>query len=234
MWAVVQGAASPTADDATVNAPNHHPCVSLTVSVFLRSTTLSWGDLRPASTGPAPAPIGLQGSSSELCRTASAAPTAVFNMLIPVSEKKFHCVNRGWRTNSWIHVPAPFIFSWSRATPLIGTVKIGCNSDGPLTTSAVNWKPWRRHTKKSWEDQVISKHHDTNFVENPPKAEARLVAKRKDAADSHTKFAATHRHLSLFADEWVELSLYRLNFWTLTQPSSSKPSSSCPKRWKVD
>ena len=99
MRKVVQGDASPTADNATVSAPNHRSRVSLTV--FLRSTTFSRYDIRSAITGPTSIPIALQGSNSELCRTASAAATAVFNMLILVSEKKFLCVNRGWRTKSW-------------------------------------------------------------------------------------------------------------------------------------
>ena len=54
--------------------------------------------------------IARQGSNSELCQTTSAAATAVFNMLIPVSEKKFLCVNRGWRKKSCTDATAPFTF----------------------------------------------------------------------------------------------------------------------------
>ena len=94
MRTVVRAAASTTADDATVfSAPNHRSRVSLTA--LLRSKTFSQQDLRSAITGPASSPIALQGLNSALCRTASAAAAAVFNMLFPVSEKKFLCVNRG-------------------------------------------------------------------------------------------------------------------------------------------
>ena len=93
MRTVVRGTASPTADGSTVSAPNHCSRVSLTA--FHHDIKFSRHDLRLASMGPASTPIALQGSISELCRTASAAGTAVFNMLIPVSVKKFLCVNRG-------------------------------------------------------------------------------------------------------------------------------------------
>ena len=92
MRTVMRGAASATADDATVCAPNNHSCVILTA--ILRDTFFSRYDLRSAITGPASTLIAPQWSNSELCRTALAAATAVFSMLIPVSEKKFIGLNR--------------------------------------------------------------------------------------------------------------------------------------------
>ena len=108
MRTVVQGAALPTAEDATVSEPNQRSCVSLTA--FLRNIIFSRHDFRSAITGPASTLIAPQGSNLELCRTGSAAVTVVFIMLIPVSEKKFLCVNRGWRTKSCTHATAPSFF----------------------------------------------------------------------------------------------------------------------------
>ena len=87
MRIVVQGAASPTADDSTVSAPNHRYRVSLTG--FLCHKTFFRHDVRSAITGPASTLITPQGPNSELCRTASAATTAVFNMLIPFNMNSF-------------------------------------------------------------------------------------------------------------------------------------------------
>ena len=86
MWAVVRCAASPTADDATVSVSNQRSRLSLTA--FLRDTIFSRHDFKSAIMGPVSTPIAPQGSNLELCRTASAAVTAVFSILIPVSEKK--------------------------------------------------------------------------------------------------------------------------------------------------
>ena len=58
---------------------------------------------------------------------------------------------------------------------------------------------------------MILKHHATNVVQTPLKTEARLVTERKNAVDWHTRSLAAHFHLSLVADEQVELSLCRLN-----------------------
>ena len=138
MRTVVPGAVSPTADEATVSALNQRSRVSLTA--FHRGTIFSRHDFKSAITGPASTPIAPHWSNFELFRTASAAVTAVFNMLIPVSEKKFLCANMGWRTKACTHATAPFTFSWSIATPFRETVKTLCNSEGPFTTNAVNWK----------------------------------------------------------------------------------------------
>ena len=135
---VVRGAASPTADDATVSALNQRSRVSFTA--FLRDTIFSRHDFKSAITGPASTSIAPQGSNFELFLTESAAVTAVFSMLIPVSEKKFLCVNRVRRTKSCTHATAPLTCSWSIATPSSNTVNTGCNSEGPFTTNAVNWK----------------------------------------------------------------------------------------------
>ena len=89
---VVWGAVSPTADDAMVSALNQRSRVSLTA--FRRDTIFSQHDFNSAITGTASTPIAPQGSNFELFRIASAAVTAVFNMLTPVSKKKFLCVNR--------------------------------------------------------------------------------------------------------------------------------------------
>ena len=59
---------------------------------------------------------------------------------------------------------------------------------------------------------MTSKHRDTNLMQFPPRMEASLALKRKDAVDWHTRSAATHLHLPLFADECVEISFCRLNF----------------------
>ena len=50
MRTVVRGAASPTADDATVSRSNQRSHVSLTA--FVRDTTFSGHDFRSAITGP--------------------------------------------------------------------------------------------------------------------------------------------------------------------------------------
>ena len=138
MRTVVRGALSPTADEATVSALNQRSRVSFTAflcdMIFLRQ------DFKSAITGPASTSIAPQGSNLARFRTASATVTAVFSMLIPVSEKKLLCVCKGWRTKSCTHATAPFTFSWSIATPFSDTVKTGCTSEGPLTTNAVNWK----------------------------------------------------------------------------------------------
>ena len=144
MRTVVRGAVSPTADEATVSAPNQRSRVSFTA--LLLDTFFSRHDFRSAITGLASKPSAPQGSNFELFRTASAAVTAVFSMLIPVSEKKLACVNRGWRTKSCTHATAHFTFSWSIATPFGDTVEMGCNSEGPFTTNAVNRKIWKQHT----------------------------------------------------------------------------------------
>ena len=81
------GAASPTAGDAKVSAPNQRSRVTLTA--FLRRTTFSRHDLGLAITEPASTPIGLQGSNLELCQIESTPATAVFKIPIPVSEKKY-------------------------------------------------------------------------------------------------------------------------------------------------
>ena len=97
-------------------------------------------ELKSATTGPASTSKAPQGSNLALFRTASAAVTAVFSMLIPVSEKELLCVNKGWRIKSCTHATAPFTFSWSMAIPFSDTVKRGSSSEKPRTTNAVNWK----------------------------------------------------------------------------------------------
>ena len=138
MWTVVRGAVSPTDDNATVSALNQRSRVSFIA--FLRDNIFSRHEFKSAITELASTPITSQGSNLAVFWTASAAVTALFNMLIPVSEKKLLCVNRGWRTKSCTHTTAPFTCSCSTATPSSDTVKTGCNSEGPLTTNAVNWK----------------------------------------------------------------------------------------------
>ena len=93
MQTVVRGAVSPTADDTTVPALNQRSRVSLTA--FLRDTTFSWHDYRSAITGTASRRIAPQGANLALFRTTSAAVTAVFSMVIPVSKKKLLGMNRG-------------------------------------------------------------------------------------------------------------------------------------------
>ena len=83
---VARCAASPNVDGATLSAPKLRSCLSLTV--FLRSKNFSQQDFRSSITGSASNPVVIQGSKSEMCRTAAPAATAVFSMLIPVSEKK--------------------------------------------------------------------------------------------------------------------------------------------------
>ena len=90
---VVRGAASPTADEATVSELSQRSFVSL--NAFRRDSIFSQHNFKSAITGPASTPIVPLGSNLALFRTASATVTAVFSMLIPVSEKKFLCVNRG-------------------------------------------------------------------------------------------------------------------------------------------
>ena len=59
---------------------------------------------------------------------------------------------------------------------------------------------------------MISKDHNTNFVQIPPKTETRLAAECKNAVDWHTRSITTWLHLSLLADKRVEFSLCRFNF----------------------
>ena len=95
---------------------------------------------------PIPFKLGDHGSSFHTISFTTDKFGAV--LLIPVSEEKFLRVNRGWRTKTWTHAIAPFIFSWSIATLSRDTVKMKCDSDGPLTTSAVNWNTWTQHMWK--------------------------------------------------------------------------------------
>ena len=92
MRTAMRGAASPTADDSTVSSPNQRSQVSFTL--FLCGTTFSRHDSWSATTGSASTLIAPLESNSELCRTTTAAVTAVFDMLIPVSEEKFLCKQR--------------------------------------------------------------------------------------------------------------------------------------------
>ena len=80
---------------------------------------------------------------------------------------------------------------------------------------------------------MILKQHNNNFVQIPPRKETRLVAERKDAIDWLRRPIVTRFHLSLFAGDRVEFSFCNLPS-PLTQPSSSSPSSSCPKRWEAE
>ena len=89
----MRGAVPPKADEATVSALNQRNRVSITA--FRPYTISSRHDFKSAITEQASTPIALQGSNLALFRTAFAAVTAVFSMLIPVSEKKLLCVNRG-------------------------------------------------------------------------------------------------------------------------------------------
>ena len=93
MQTVVRGALSPTADEATVSALNHRSRVSYTA--FLWEIIFSRQDFKSMITGPASTSTAPQGSNLALFRTTSAAVTAVFSMLIPLSEKKLLCGNEG-------------------------------------------------------------------------------------------------------------------------------------------
>ena len=86
MRTVVRGAVSPTADEATVSALSQRSRASFTA--FLRDTIFSQHDFKSANTGPASTPRAPQWSNFEPFLIASAAVTAVFSMLIAVSEKK--------------------------------------------------------------------------------------------------------------------------------------------------
>ena len=93
MRTVVRGALSPAADEAMVSALNHRSRVSFTA--FLGDKIFSRQDFKSAITRPASTSIAPQESNLSLFGTASAAVTAVFSMLIPVSEKKLLCVHKG-------------------------------------------------------------------------------------------------------------------------------------------
>ena len=93
MRTVVRGALLPTSNEATGSALNHRSRVSFTA--FLWDKIFSRQDFRLAITGPVSTLIAPQGSNLLLFRTASAAVTTVFSKLIPVSEKKLLCVNKG-------------------------------------------------------------------------------------------------------------------------------------------
>ena len=69
----------------------------------------------------------------------------------------------------------------------------------------------------------------------PPRTETRLVAECKDAVDWHTRSIATWVHLSLLAAKKKWNSAFAGSISDpLTQPSSSRPSSSCPKSWQAE
>ena len=209
------------------------PSSRVSLTAFLRSTTFSRHDLRPAITATTSTPIALQGSNLELCRTAFAAATAVFNRPIPVWEKKLLCVNRGWRTKSWTHATAPFTFSWLIATPSRDTIKTGCNSDGSLTTDAVNWKIWQQHTCKIMRRPIWFWH-------------SMILALFKFREERKPGWLQNAKTLSIGSRDLLPLNLTsrcsRTNKWNsafagsisdpLTEPGSSSPSSRCPKRWK--
>ena len=228
MRTVVRGAVSPTADDATVSAPNQRSRVTFTA--FLRDTFFSRHDFRSAISGPASTPIAPQGSNFELFRTASAAETAVFSMLIPVSEKKFLCVNRGWHSKSCIHATAPFSFSWLIATPLRDTIKTGYNSEGPFTFNAVNWKIWKQHTcsvmrmSRCFQSTMkltfcnLRRKRKPGWLQN---AKTLLIGTRDLLPLASTCRCSRTKELnSAVAGSVCD---------PLTQPNSSSPSSSCPK-----
>ena len=77
--------------------------------------------------------------------------------------------------------------------------------------------------------EKISKHNNTNFVQIPPRTETRLITECKDAADWHTRSIASCFHLSLLADERVELSLCRFNFGPLKPAKFKQPIQQSPK-----
>ena len=66
MRTAVRGAASTTADDATVSPPNQRSRVFLTA--FHRDAFFARNDFRTANTGPASTPIAPLGSDLELCQ----------------------------------------------------------------------------------------------------------------------------------------------------------------------
>ena len=77
--------------------------------------------------------------------------------------------------------------------------------------------------------EMIAKHHNTDFVQIPPRTEARLVTKRKNAIGWHKRPIATRFHVSLFADERVEFSLCTFNLWPLNPATLKKPIQYLPK-----
>ena len=92
MRTVVRGTVSPTADEATVSALNQRSRVShrLPPRYIYLSARLQIFNYGASLYTKSP-----QGSNLALFRTASAAVTAVFSILILVAEKKFPCLNRG-------------------------------------------------------------------------------------------------------------------------------------------
>ena len=115
MRTVVRGALSPTVDEATVSALNH--CSRVSVTAFLWDKIFSRQDFQSMVTGPASTSIAPQGSNLALFRTASAAVTAVFSMLIPVSEKKNFSVWMKDDAQSPAHTPLPPSPSHGRLQP---------------------------------------------------------------------------------------------------------------------
>ena len=80
---------------------------------------------------------------------------------------------------------------------------------------------------------MISKHHNTNFVQIRPRTETKLVAESKGAADWHTGSIATWLHLSLLADERVEFNLCRFNFGPPNPAKFKQPIQQLPKKVEV-
>ena len=77
---------------------------------------------------------------------------------------------------------------------------------------------------------MILKNHDTNFVQIPPRTKTRMVAGSKDPINWHTRSIATWFYLSLFADEGVEFSLCRFNFWPPNAAKLKQPIQQLPKQ----
>ena len=76
---------------------------------------------------------------------------------------------------------------------------------------------------------MISKHHNANFVKNPPRTETTLVGEGKDAVDCHTRSIATWFHLTLLTYERVEFSLCRFNFGPSNPAKFMQPIQQLPK-----
>ena len=90
-------------------------------------------------------------------------------------------------------------------------------------------RPKTAHVLDHENIEMIEKHINTNFVQNPPRTETRLIAEGQHAADRHTRSIAACLHLSLLAYKRVELSLCSFDLPPPNPAKLKQPIQQLPK-----
>ena len=231
MRTVMRGVASPTADGATVSAPNHRFCVSMTA--FLRSTifySLKIGYHGTSLYSNRSSRVKLEAVLSSICGSNGSVQHADSSLRERVSlcEKKMtHKISN--TCSCPIHLLIidrnPIERHSKDGMPLWRTPHHECCQLEDLKATNV----WNRG-----KTEKILKHHDTDFVQIPQRTETRLVENAKTLLigipdlmplTSICRCSRTSEWTSAFAGSIFD---------PLTQRSSSSPSRSCPKRQKVE